>query len=442
MKFRFLLIVGIFFFGKSVADELLSPYMNEAEYKNFITEVSDAVSAHPEYLSSLDSLRAAGANLKGSKANYLPQIKLIIDSNNLLDKSFEDGSNNLFEKSQSEHKTDARLTVTQLLYDFGATKNDISKSEAQFDAKRAELSSTILNLIYKSVISYINVSAYTIFTNTINGSYERHTSIKERIELKVEGGLSAPRELSRANARQAEAYAKLITVRQNLSKAISEYRIYFPSGQLPSKLPPENLSLQFRTLKESRELMMSSNPDILRAINTLQASLFNVKKVKGQSLPRLDLEIRGNQYNLSEQSDEYDLYSGLNMSYDVYSGGRRSALNEQAQAESSAFMNDKDAIIRRVEAEMNNSLQNIKLFPDNIEAYQNAYKANKQSQYFAAEQFQTSNVLLLDLLQTERDFLESSQALIEALRSSQIENYSYMKLTGELGNQFELRITQ
>ena len=442
MKFRFILIVGIFFFGKSVADELLSPYMNEAEYKNFIIEVSDAVSAHPEYLSSLDSLRAAGANLKGSKANYLPQIKLIIDSNNLLDKSFEDGSNNLFEKSQSEHKTDARLTVTQLLYDFGATKNDISKSEAQFEAKRAELSSTILNLIYKSVISYINVSAYTIFTSTINGSYERHTSIKERIELKVEGGLSAPRELSRANARQAEAYAKLITVRQNLSKAISEYRIYFPSGQLPSKLPPENLSLQFRTLKESRELMMSSNPDILRAINTLQASLFNVKKVKGQSLPRLDLEIRGNQYNLSEQSDEYDLYSGLNMSYDVYSGGRRSALNEQAQAESSAFMNDKDAIIRRVEAEMNNSLQNIKLIPDNIEAYQNAYKANKQSQYFAAEQFQTSNVLLLDLLQTERDFLESSQALIEALRSSQIENYSYMKLTGELGNQFELRITQ
>ena len=169
MKYRFILIVGIFFFQKTVADELLNPYMNQAEYENFVIQVSDAVSVHPEYLSSLDSLKAAGANLKGSKANLLPQIKLIIDSNNLLDKSFEDGSNNLFEKSQSDHKTDARLTVTQLLYDFGATKNNISKSEAQFDAKRAELSSTILNLIYKSIVSYINVSAYTIFTNTIDG---------------------------------------------------------------------------------------------------------------------------------------------------------------------------------------------------------------------------------------------------------------------------------
>ena len=426
--------------GSLYSDDLLNPYMNKEEYAAFIEQVSDAVSDHPEYLSSLDSLKAAGASLKGTKSNLLPQIRLIIDSNNQLDKSFEDGSNNLFEKSRSDHKTDATITVSQLLYDFGATSNDISKSEALFDAKRAELSSTILDLIYRSVISYINVAAYTIFTNTINDSYERHTTIKERIEQKVEGGLSAPRELSRAQARQAEAYAKLITVRQNLSKAISEYRIYFPVNPLPKKLPPEILELQFRTTDISRSLMMQNNPSVLRAISALEASVFNAKKVKGESLPRLDLEIRGSQYNLSEQSDEYDVYSGLNLSYDLYTGGRMRALNEEAQAESSAYMNNKDAIIRKIEAEMSNSLQNIKLIPANIEAYQNAYKANKQSQFYANEQFQTSNVLLLDLLQTERDFLESSQALIEALRSSQIENYSYMKLTGELGDKFKLRV--
>ena len=423
-----------------LSDDLLDPYMSSSEYEVFIKQVSDAVSDHPEYLSSLDSLKAAGANLKGTKANLLPQIRLIVDSNNQLDKSFEDGANNLFEKSRSDHKTDATITISQLLYDFGATRSDISKSEALFDAKRAELSATILDLIYRSVISYINVSAYTIFTDTINESYKRHTSIKERIQQKVEGGLSAPRELSRAVAREAEAYAKLITVRQNLSKAISEYRIYFPSNDLPKKLPPENLSLQFRSLEESRDLMMSNNPNILRALSSLEASLFNAQKVQGESLPRLDIEVRGSQYNLSDQSDEYDVYSGLNLSYDLYTGGRNRALKEQARAESSAYMNNKDAIIRQIEAEMSNSLQNIKLIPNNIEAYQNAYKANKQSQYYASEQFQTSNVLLLDLLQTERDFLESSQALLEAIRSSQIERYSYIKLTGELGSEFELRV--
>ena len=203
MKLLTTFIVLTLIGSKLSSDDLLNPYMDQSEYSIFAQQVSDAVSSHPEYLSSLDSLKAAGANLKGSKSNLLPQIRLIVDSNNQLDKSFEDGSNNLFEKSRSDHKTDATITVSQLLYDFGATSNDISKSEALFDAKRAELSSTILDLIYRSVISYINVAAYTIFTNTINDSYERHTAIKQRIEQKVEGGLSAPRELSRAQARQA-----------------------------------------------------------------------------------------------------------------------------------------------------------------------------------------------------------------------------------------------
>ena len=442
MKRTITICLLILLCGKILSDELSNPYMNQEDFLVFIDQVSNAVSLHPEYLSSLDSLRAAGANLDGTKSNLLPQIRLIIDSNNQLDKSFEEGSNNLFEKSRSDHKTDATLTVSQLLYDFGATRNNISKSEALFDAKRSELSSTILDLIYRSVISYINVSAYTIFTSTISDSYKRHTLIKEQIEKKVEGGLSAPRELSRAKARQAEAYAKLITVRQNLSKAISEYRVYFPNDVLPKKLPPENQLLQLRTFEDSRRMMMARNPDILRAISSLEASIFNLKKVQGESLPRLDLEIRGGQYNLSEQSDEYDVYSGLNFSYDLYTGGRATALNKEAQAQSNAYMNNKDAIVRKIEAEMTNALQNIKLIPDNIQAYINAYEANKQSQYYANEQFQTSNVLLLDLLQTERDFLESSQALIEALRSSQIESYSYMKLTGELGDKFKLRVNQ
>ena len=440
MKSPIAVLIAFLFCGHIFTDDLMDPFMDTTQYENFVNQVSDAVSEHPEYLSSLDSLKAAGANLKGTQADFLPQIRLLIDSNNQLDKSFEDGSNNLFEKSRSDHKTDATLTVRQLLYDFGATRNDISKSEALFEVKRAELSATILDLIFRSVISYVNVSAYTIFTDTINASFERHTAIKNRISQKVDGGLSAPRELSRAVAREAEAYAKLITVRQNLNKAISEYRVYFPSADLPKKLPIENTSLQFRTIQESRDLMMMKNPNILRALSSLKASIFNTQKVKGEALPRLDIELRGSQYNLSKQSDEYDVYSGLSLSYDLYTGGRSTALKEQAIAESSAYMNNKDAIIRKIDSEMNNSLQTIKLIPENINAYRNAYKANKQSQFYANEQFKTSNVLLLDLLQTERDFLESSQALLESLRSSQIERFSYMKLTGELGDEFELKI--
>jgi adhesin transport system outer membrane protein len=250
--------------------------------------------------------------------------------------------------------------------------------------------------------------------------------------------MSASRELSRATAREAEAYAKLIFARQSLSRAISSFRIYFPDEPLPSKIPFYNNSLLERNFLDSRNTMLAANPEILQANESLRASVFNSKLVDSRTLPRLDLEIRGSQYNLSDQSDEYDLYSGVNLSYDLYSGGRNSALKSQASAEVQVYQNNRDSLLRNLSAELSNSIKNIKLIPESLAAYQNAYLANKESRYYANEQFETSNVLLLDLLQTERDFLESSEALIESMRSSQIENYIFLKLTGELGDEFKI----
>ena len=76
--------------------------------------------------------------------------------------------------------------------------------------------------------------------------------------------------------------------------------------------------------------------------------------------------------------------------------------------------------------------------PERLEAYKNAYVANKQSQYYAEKEFESSNALLLDLLQTERDFLDASESLIETLRTAEIQKYTYLQLTGELGQTFEV----
>mgnify|MGYP001294769521 CR=1 FL=1 len=438
--FIFLNIFCIFtlsFFVNS-EDILDDYYMNNDEYKEFKIKVSQAVTSHPEYLAATESLKASSEGIRASKSNLLPQIQFVIDSDNVLDRSFETGPDNLFEKSKSDHKTNASLTISQLLYDFGATKNDISKSEALFKASRADLSIAILNLTFQSITSFINVASYSAYEKVVESSYKRHKNIKERIAKKVEGGMSASRELSRAMAREAEAYAKLTSARQNLSRAISAFRIYFPDEALPLKIPFYNISLLNRNFIEARNLMLVSNPEILKANENLRASMFNSELVNSGTLPRLDLKIRGSQYNLTDQSDEYDLYSGINLSYDIYSGGKNRALKNKASSEVLTYQNNRDSLLRNLSAELNNSLKNIKLIPESLSAYRNAYKANKQSRFYANEQFETSNALLLDLLQTERDFLESSEAMLESMRSSQIENYIFLKLTGELGEEFKI----
>jgi adhesin transport system outer membrane protein len=168
------------------------------------------------------------------------------------------------------------------------------------------------------------------------------------------------------------------------------------------------------------------------------ASKFNTKNIKASTLPRLDLELKKEHYNVTEESDEFDLYSGVNFTYDLYTGGRNEAYKDQAIAEENASLNDRDALLQSLVAELRESVKNLSLAPDRLSAYKNSYLANKQSQFYAQEEFNTSSAVLLDLLQTERDFLDASESMLETLRASEIQKYSYLKLTGELGEIFEV----
>ena len=272
----------------------------------------------------------------------------------------------------------------------------------------------------------------------VEGSYKRHQAIKARIQTRVESGMSAGRELSRANSREAEAYAKLVSVRQNLGMSIAKFRIYFPDGKLPVKIPTYPYDLSYLNVMDSKQIMYKNNPQVLEANERFLASKYNTKNVRASTLPRLDLELKKEHYNVTEESDEFDLYSGVNFTYDLYTGGRNEAYKDQAIAEENASLNDRDALLQSLVAELQESVKNLSLVPDRLSAYQNSYLANKQSQFYAQEEFKTSNAVLLDLLQTERDFLDASESMLETLRSSEIQKYSYLKLTGELGEIFEV----
>ena len=422
----------------SEEDVLMDISMSPAEFEVFKQRVGRAIAEHPEFKSSQASLKAAYAKLRVSQSSLLPQIKVMLDSNNAISRKYKDEASNIVERSRADHKTNVSFTISQLLYDFGASGFEVSRSESLTKASRAQLSNTILELLYLSIRSYVDVASYANFESVVEGSYKRHQAIKARIQTRVESGMSAGRELSRANSREAEAYAKLVSVRQNLGMSIAKFRIYFPDGKLPVKIPTYPYDLSYLNVMDSKQIMYKNNPQVLEANERFLASKYNTKNVRASTLPRLDLELKKEHYNVTEESDEFDLYSGVNFTYDLYTGGRNEAYKDQAIAEENASLNDRDALLQSLVAELQESVKNLSLVPDRLSAYQNSYLANKQSQFYAQEEFKTSNAVLLDLLQTERDFLDASESMLETLRSSEIQKYSYLKLTGELGEIFEV----
>ena len=147
----------------SESDPILDSVMDSQEFLYFKERVGKSVAMHPKFKSSQASLEAAYAQVKGSQSYLRPQFSMILDSNNAISRKYADDPTNLVERSQADHKTNVRFTINQLLYDFGATQYDVSRNEALAKASRAQLSSTILELLYLSIRSYIDVASYSNF---------------------------------------------------------------------------------------------------------------------------------------------------------------------------------------------------------------------------------------------------------------------------------------
>ena len=248
----------------SEEDVLMDISMSPAEFEVFKQRVGRAIAEHPEFKSSQASLKAAYAKLRVSQSSLLPQIKVMLDSNNAISRKYKDEASNIVERSRADHKTNVSFTISQLLYDFGASGFEVSRSESLTKASRAQLSNTILELLYLSIRSYVDVASYANFESVVENSYMRHQAIKARIQTRVESGMSAGRELSRANSREAEAYAKLVSVRQNLGMSIAKFRIYFPDGKLPIKIPTYPYDLSYLNVMDSKQIMYKNNPQVFR----------------------------------------------------------------------------------------------------------------------------------------------------------------------------------
>ena len=74
-----------------------------------------------------------------------------------------------------------------------------------------------------------------------------------------------------------------------------------------------------------------------------------------------------------------------------------------------------------------------------MKAFQEAYKANEESSKQLKAQFFSANVSLLDLLQAERDLLDSIESLILNSKEVAMKKFIHLHYVGNLIREFNLK---
>lgn len=422
---------------ESNTNNSVSLTMESDSVSDFISELQVAIYQHPTFLAAEASVAQSNQLVNIAKSNRRPKLSFQTSTTNRFSSSFDDKFS-FFESSPIKEQTNASLVIRQLLFDSFATSHQIKQQKNTLLADQLVKEQKVFALALKMITNCLDTASYYLLKEMITDSVQRHTEITEQIKVRVDSGRAPMRELTRANARLAEAQAKQLNTELSYESVLAEFRQLMPNTMACKKmiaLSTKDLVLDSRTaVKDALAFNLSIQESNMR----IKAAEENLMRIKANRWPKVSLKVQGDKYNseefLTRQLDDYDFYAGINFDMDLYSGGRKRSEIKGAKEQLNEVRFKKDELVKNITASTESLLSELKNGDKRVEIFKQAFEANDMSRDNLRLQFVSSNVSLLELLQAERDYLESSENMVFNQRSVLLAGFTELALLGKLIN--------
>ncbi|MGN7610516.1 TolC family outer membrane protein [Magnetococcales bacterium HHB-1] len=187
------------------------------------------------------------------------------------------------------------LTLTQLLWDFGAINASIDTAKAQAAQTEAGLNLAQQSLALEAITAYLNVKrAATVldFARQSEKNIKQQTKLED---IRIRKGLGISTDLLQAKTQLAGANARRVRAEGDLKLAINRFRAVFSHNpkvtaslelpKLPATLLPDNLATVVKIAKKNNPRLLSAKLDVTIAEasyrNTRASNLFPQLEVSG-----------------------------------------------------------------------------------------------------------------------------------------------------------------
>lgn len=311
-------------------------------------------------------------------------------------------------------RSNTQLVLKQMIFDGFATSSEVKRLGHTSRVRYYELQSAMQSTTLELVRAYIDTLRYRDLVQYAKDNYVVHKQLSDRIQERVTAGVARKVDQEQAAGRLALAEANLSTETTNLHDVTARMqRVY-------GELAPQTLeALTFfnagveNTPEEALKVAYNQNPDLLSAIEDIQASKDEIKSREASYLPRLDLQARK---NLDVSSDGRNSSTAadvleLTMNFNLFNGF--SDVNRVKQTaeklNNSKDLRDKACVdTRQVMVIAYNDIEQLKeqqkyraLHKNSIETAREAYR----------KQYDIGQRTLLDLLDTENEYFQAKRTL-------------------------------
>ncbi|WP_160175184.1 TolC family protein [Ruegeria halocynthiae] len=384
-----------------------SPRLTQSRFGQL---VRSAVETSPNVAQSATRLEAAAANEDAAKGAFLPRVSV--------------GMNARSKRVQSNiANVTPYVRISQLVYDGGAASGDLAAAKAQVLESRGTQLQVAAATALSAIEAYVVVLDRRKILDISSRNVAVHEELVRQITERSAQGVGSNADVLTARSRMADARTRLADAKARLDRADARFREFF--DEAPNALPAP---VKAPKLSRTDAQIVMDSPQVRRA----DAALLSARAAQTAAIARRQPDVHIAAFADRDDSNDANFGVDLSFNYELDSTGQRRASIAAAEAQVKEAEFVREALIREIRRELEFVRSDQQAGAERLQAARIAVQANADSVAAARAQFTIGRRSLIEILDSQRDYVNAQERLILAEQSFFLTNYAALSLTGDI----------
>lgn len=372
-----------------------------------------ALLKNPDVLSRWHNLQAAVNETTVAQGGYFPRFDLTVDSGR------EHGQSQI--DNYGVNKKNITFTLTQMLYDGFATRNEVRRLNNAQLARYYELLDVSESTALEAVRVFYDVSRQRKLFELTEDNYVRHRTAYEQIKLKVAAGVGRRVDLEQAAGRLALSESNLTVDNANVHDVSARFQ------RVIGELPPANLRKSPSQSKLAKQALPNAaaatlsvavdyHPAILAAVENVRSARYDLYGRWAKYQPTVNLSVSQSHGKNISGVDGFtnNAAAKVTLNWNLFSGGSDSARSSQYTERLNAARDLRDKTCRDIRMTLAIAYNDIWKLQEQLNYLDQHQLAIEKARTAYQKQFDIGQRTLLDLLDTENELYQAKRSYVNA----------------------------
>jgi len=275
-----------------------------------------ALGNNPRIRMALNNALASHSRINQVWSNYFPQFS--IQSGYSKNRNLQTASMTGASPNEFDYYLLGQLSLSQLLYDFGVTQNQVTIKKLDYEWYKTTITSVVNDVICQTKEAYFNLLYAYEIKKVAKDTVDKYEMFYNQAKAFYEIGLNPKVDVTIAEVNLSDAKLKLIQAENGIDMAVAKLNNtmgvpYLNKYNVEERLKFSPIKI---TMNDSFELAKQSRPELKLADLKIQEALQVVKLASKANFPKLEAQ---GAYGRGGQSfnDTYGFNYGVYLNFPV-----------------------------------------------------------------------------------------------------------------------------